>query len=133
MAQTQRCVRSGPRPRGHVTEEGRKNQVASRLTYGVRSNIPVLAGIEDPLEWERLRNGMFEVWCPVGVHEKECVEQIADGYWRLRRIRRCLTETTLTQLYEAAAEEPEEVRTEIARASGCADHSVLGLSVPGER
>ena len=49
----------------------------------------------------------------VGIPEEECVDQIAGEYWIMRRIRRWETATTLTQLYELAASEPDEVRREI--------------------
>jgi hypothetical protein len=42
MSQKKRRVRPGTRPSGHITEQGRKNQIASRLAYGVRANSPVL-------------------------------------------------------------------------------------------
>jgi hypothetical protein len=118
MSQKKRRVRPGTRPSGSVTEEGRKNQIASRLAYGVKANSPVLPGIEDDLEWERFRKGFWTLWQPVGIPEEECVDQIAGEYWIMRRIRRWETATTLTQLYELAGTEPEEVRREITRLLG---------------
>jgi hypothetical protein len=118
MSQKKRRVRPGTHPSGHLTEEGRKNQIASRLTYGVKANSPVLPGLEDPLEWEQFRKGFRDLWQPAGTHEEECVDQITGEYWILRRIRRWETATTLTQLYELAASEPEEVRREITRLLG---------------
>jgi hypothetical protein len=47
MSQKKRRLRPGTRPSGHLTEEGRKNQIASRLAYGVKANSPALPGIED--------------------------------------------------------------------------------------
>jgi hypothetical protein len=103
---------------GPATIEGRKNQIASRLAYGVKANSPVLPGIEDQLEWEQFRKGFRDLWQPVSIPEKECVDQIAGEYWIMRRIRRWETATTLTQLYELAASEPDEVRREITRLLG---------------
>jgi hypothetical protein len=117
MSQKKR-VRPGTRPCGHLTEEGRKNQIASRLAYGVKANSPVLPGIEDQLEWEQFRKGFRDLWQPVGIPEEECADQIAGEYWIMRRIRRWETATTLTQLYELAASEPDEVRREITRLLG---------------
>jgi hypothetical protein len=117
MSQKRR-VRPGTHPSGHVTEEGRKNQIASRLAYGVKANSPVLPGLEDHVDWERFRKGFRDLWQPVGTHEEECVDQIAGEYWIMRRIRRWETATTLTQLYELAVSEPEEVRREITRLLG---------------
>jgi hypothetical protein len=118
MSQKKRRVRPGTRPRGQLTEEGRKNQIASRLAYGVKANSPVLPGIEDQQEWEQFRKGFKDLWQPVGTHEEECVDQIAGEYWIMRRIRRWETATSLTQLYELAASEPDEVRREITRLLG---------------
>jgi ribulose bisphosphate carboxylase small subunit len=103
---------------GPATIEGRKNQIASRLAYGVKANSPVLPGIEDHLEWERFRKGFWTLWQPVGIPEEECVDQIAGEYWIMRRIRRWETATSFTQLYELAASEPNEVRREITRLLG---------------
>jgi hypothetical protein len=114
---------------GPATVQGRKNQIASRLTFGVKSNAPVLAGIEDQLEWENFRQGYWAIWQPVGIHEQESVDEIASEYWTLRRIRRWIAATTLTQLYELASSEPEEVRREITRLLG---EPVIRQNVFGE-
>jgi hypothetical protein len=103
---------------GPATIEGRKNQIASRLAYGVKANSPVLPHLENAEDWERFRKGFWTLWQPVGIPEEECVDQIAGEYWIMRRIRRWETATTLTQLYELAASEPEEVRCEITRLLG---------------
>jgi hypothetical protein len=114
---------------GPATVQGRKNQIASRLGYGIKSNSPVLPGIEDQLEWEEFRKGFETLWQPEGIPERECVDQIAGEYWILRRIRRWETATTLTQLYELAALESEEVCREITRLLG---EPVIRQNVFGE-
>jgi hypothetical protein len=103
---------------GPATVQGRQNQIVSRLFWGVKANSPVLPHLENAEDWERFRKGFWAVWGPVGTHEEECCDQIAGEYWILRRIRRWETATTLTQLYELAAQEPEDVRREITRLLG---------------
>jgi hypothetical protein len=83
------------------------------LSYGVRATAPVLAGIENPQDWEALLQSLLAAWVPVGGHDTECLLGLADGYRRLRRIRRYVTETTVNLLLDAARDEPPEIQCQI--------------------
>src|SRR5207247_1256092 len=118
MSQNGNSTKRSPRRNGEITPQGCRNQIASRLSHGVQAAAPVLAGIEDPKEWEKFLGGILAAWDPVGQHEYECVLGIANGYWRLRRVSRYLSETTVSQLLEAASEEPPEVQRQIEKLIG---------------
>ncbi len=73
---------------GPQTEEGRMAVTENAVSHGLRSDRPVIPGLEDHLEWEAHLQGIIENLGPEGRLEEELAERIASLFWRLRRITR---------------------------------------------
>jgi hypothetical protein len=105
-------------PNGVFTPQANRARIAARLAFGIKSSAPVLPGIESHKEWQQHLNGYIAVHSPVGIPEHDCVEGIANCWWKLRRQRRWLTGKTLTELYHTATLQPPMVRKHIERLLG---------------
>ena len=103
-------VRNGRKSNGAKTAAGKLTIVQANTTNGIRSNLPVLVGIEDPLECERFHQGFFAACQPVGTHEEQCVWHLAHCYWRLRRVTRYEAEATVAEMLAQARHEDPEVQ-----------------------
>jgi hypothetical protein len=79
---------NGRKSNGAKTAAGKLTIARANTTNGINSKLPVLAGIEDPIECEKFHQGFTAAWQPVGTHEAECVRHLAHCYWRLRRATR---------------------------------------------
>jgi hypothetical protein len=75
-------ARNGRKSNGAKTAAGKLRLAQVRTTNGIQSCLPVLAGIEDPVECEESHQGFTAAWQPVGTHEAECVRHLAHCYWR---------------------------------------------------
>ena len=104
-------ARNGRKSNGAKTAAGKLTIVRARTTNGIQSRLPVLAGIEDPVECEKFHQGFTAAWQPVGTHEAECVRHLAHCYWRLRRATRFESEATMAELLAQARYEDTERAT----------------------
>ena len=86
---------NGRRSNGAKTAAGKLTLARANATNGIHSKLPLLAGIEDPVECEKFHQGFTAAWQPVGTHEAECVRHLAHCYWRLRRATRFESEATI--------------------------------------
>lgn len=77
-----KAINNGRRKRGQSTAEGRQNQIASRLSHGIRSRSPVLLPIESEAEWREHLEGFRQAYRPVGEVEEDMVWVIAYQFWR---------------------------------------------------
>ena len=71
-----------PKRGGPVTAQGRRNQIASRLTHGIRCLSPVLLYVESEVEWQEHLEGFRQSYAPVGEVEECLVHLIAYQFWR---------------------------------------------------
>jgi hypothetical protein len=104
---------NGRRSNGSKTAAGKLVIARANTTNGIDSKLPVLVGIEDPLECEKFHQGFSATWQPVGTHEAECVRHLAHCYWRLRRATRFESEATIAELLAQARYEDAEVQQQI--------------------
>ena len=68
-----------------ATANGRRNQVASRTTHGLRSRAPILVGLEDKGEWDEHLESFRAYFKPVGGPKEFLVEYIAYQAWIMTR------------------------------------------------
>ena len=111
---------NGRKSNGAKTVGGKLRLAQVRTTNGIYSKLPVLAGIEDPVECEKFHQGFTDYWQPVGTHEAECVRHLAHCYWRLRRATRFESEATIAELLAQARYEDAEVQQQIEELLGVA-------------
>ena len=111
---------NGRRSNGVKTAAGKLTIARANTTNGIHSELPVLAGIEDPVECEKFHQGFIAAWQPVGTHEAECVRHLAHCYWRLRRATRFESEATIAELLAQARYEDAEVQQQIEELLGVA-------------
>ena len=82
---------NGRKSRGPVTEQGK---AMSRANAGkhwgraedIRGLMPALG--ESPVEYDRMRDGLYRALCPADTFEEMIVDAMADIHWRLRRMIR---------------------------------------------
>jgi hypothetical protein len=72
---------------GPVTAEGKENCKHNATKHGLSGAQIVVKG-EDPAEYDRSRQDLFESYNPVGGAEEMLVERIAQSWWRLQRAER---------------------------------------------
>ena len=72
--------------RGPNTKAGKATVSRNALQHGLRSDVAVIDGIEDPKEWQWHRQGILESLKPEGVLEFVLADQIAFTLWKLRRV-----------------------------------------------
>jgi hypothetical protein len=70
------------------------------VKHGLRSDAPVIPGVEDFDEWDQFRDGIIASYDPSGELELELARRIALLLWRLRRAARYETEATVRFLDE---------------------------------
>jgi hypothetical protein len=63
-------ARNGRKSNGAKTAAGKLTIARANTTNGIRSNLPVLEGIENLAECERFHQGFVAAWQPVGTHEQ---------------------------------------------------------------
>lgn len=93
MNRATKSEKSNPRSRratGPRTAAGKRRSRMNAIKHGIFSKHLLLEG-EDPSEYESLRQGLMNVWRPVGVGETLEVEHLVSLYWRRRR---CLVAET---------------------------------------
>jgi hypothetical protein len=113
-------ARNGRKSSGAKTAAGKLTIARANTTNGIHSKLPVLVGIEDPLECEKFHQGFVAAWQPVGTHEERCVEHLAHCYWRLRRATRYESEATIAEMLAQARDEDPEVQHQIEELLGVA-------------
>ena len=72
--------------RGPRTEQGKAKASLNATRHGIRSDVAVIDGIEDPKDWEWHRRGILESLDPEGVLEFVLADHIAFTLWKLRRV-----------------------------------------------
>jgi hypothetical protein len=76
--------RSGPT--GPRTAEGKKRSSQNATRHGLAGRVVVLP-TEDLDEYSRFAKGVIASLTPETAEEIACAQTIADGYWRLKRVR----------------------------------------------
>ena len=71
---------------GPKTAAGKAAVSRNATRHGIRSEIAVIDGIEDPKEWEWRHQGIIDSLKPEGVLEVVLADQIAFTLWKLRRV-----------------------------------------------
>jgi hypothetical protein len=79
--------RSGPR-----TEAGKEVARWNSTRHGIRSQAPVVPGLEKPEDWQEHRAGVLESLAPIGHLEGVLTDRVALLSWRLHRVTRYETE-----------------------------------------
>ena len=82
-------AKGGPR-----TARGKAASRSNAVKHGLRSDAPVIPGLEDFDEWDQFRDGILASYAPEGELETENARRIASLLWRLRRAGRYETEMT---------------------------------------
>ncbi|MFQ5474006.1 MAG: hypothetical protein ACE5FA_14140 [Dehalococcoidia bacterium] len=72
--------------RGPKTAKAKAAVKHNAVKHGIRSDIAVIDGIEDPEEWQWHRDGIIESLQPEGVLEFTLAERVALLYWKLKRV-----------------------------------------------
>jgi hypothetical protein len=80
---------------GPKTPEGKKRSSQNATRHGLAGRVVVLP-TEDMNQYHQFSKEMIDSLNPANAHEREIAQNIADGYWRLRRLR--TTEDTLFAL-----------------------------------
>jgi hypothetical protein len=80
---------------GPKTPEGKKRAAMNATRHGLAGRIVVLP-TEDMNHFHRFSKELVDSLRPANAHQREIAQTIADGYWRLRRLR--TTEDTLFAL-----------------------------------
>lgn len=90
---------------GACSPEGRKRQIAARVSNGVHLQSPVLpGGIESQEEWEEHLASLEEALQPVGAWEQLCVYRVALSAWKHFRLVRHEVELTIEAICNPANE-----------------------------
>jgi hypothetical protein len=71
--------------RGPKTQAGKATVSRNATKHGIRSEVPVVSGLEREAEWNAFRRGISGSLSPDGYLETLLVERIATLLWRLQR------------------------------------------------
>ncbi len=71
---------------GPKTDRAKAAVRRNAVKHGIRSEIAVIDGIEDPKEWKWHRDGIIESLQPEGVLEFTLAERVAMIFWKLKRV-----------------------------------------------
>ena len=91
-------------PGGPKTENGKAIASKNALSHGMRSQQPVIPGIERPADWRRHLDGILASLEPEGELEAILAERVATLFWRLRRVTR-FELAVITRDVEGSAED----------------------------
>ena len=95
------AAKSAKRP-----SSGRARRALNRITHGLRSNLPVIPGVEREEDWLIHLAGVVESLEVVGMSETLLAERFALKLWCLRRVARY--ETQLVTAADPNAEVPDD-------------------------
>jgi hypothetical protein len=101
---------------GPKTAQGKEIASRNSFKHGFASQDIVIPGLEDPAEWEELRDSIFESLGPVGGLEANLAERAAAQIWKLRRIERWNTQNitrAVENVVRSAEREAEEIEEAI--------------------
>ncbi len=101
---------------GPKTDEGRAVSSANARRHGLTSTRVLFPG-EDPVEWQRCRDGIFQEFQPESEFEVMMTNLVADHYWRLLRAER-VEEELMASAYAAGAPPSIELCNKLARYVG---------------
>lgn len=87
--------RNGAQSKGPVTEAGQQRSCLNRTTHGMQSTRIVLQN-ESRETYEQLCSLFFDIFDPHDIFEHECVSNIVNSRWRIRRLKAPNTATTTT-------------------------------------
>src|SRR3989304_5040509 len=71
--------------RGPNTEAGKAKVSRNALQHGIRSEVPVVRGLEREAQWNAFHRGISDSLSPEGYLETLLAERIATLLWRLQR------------------------------------------------
>ena len=74
--------------RGPNTEAGKQIVSLNAVRHGLRSDAPVIPGIESEEEWATYRDAIVDDWAPEGAMEVILANRVATLFWRLQRVVR---------------------------------------------
>jgi hypothetical protein len=74
--------------RGPNTEAGKQIVSLNAVRHGLRSDAPVIPGIESEEEWAIYRDAIVDDWAPEGAMEVILANRVATLFWRLQRVVR---------------------------------------------
>jgi len=84
---------NGAKSRGPKTAAGRFRQWKSTISHGIRSECPVIPGVEKQHDWDNHLAALRKELLPKGPFEENLVYRIALNYWRLARLTKAETAT----------------------------------------
>ncbi|MFZ9034285.1 MAG: hypothetical protein ACO21J_10090 [Anaerohalosphaeraceae bacterium] len=124
LANRQNALRStGPR-----TAPGKEVASKNATRHGLRAESTVIPG-EDPAEFNRFRDELFEEFAPVGVLESRLTARIAGALWKFQRVDR-MENDLLTHLHKTHDRQQHEYAERvIAAAKRIADAKSLAAEV----
>lgn len=124
LANRQNALRStGPR-----TVAGKEVASKNATRHGLRAESTVIPG-EDPAEFNRFRDQLFEEFAPVGVLESRLTARIAGALWKFQRVDK-MENDLLTHLQDAHDRQQHEYAERvIAAAKRIADAKSLAAEL----
>jgi hypothetical protein len=88
--------KTGPR-----SDRGKADSGHNAWKHGILSEVMAIDGLEEPQEWETLRDGVVDSLEPENDLEHLLAERIAIALWKLRRLESHLTFLTLRHMGSA--------------------------------
>ncbi|MFZ9012211.1 MAG: hypothetical protein ACO20W_10005 [Anaerohalosphaeraceae bacterium] len=111
IANRENALRStGPR-----TIAGKAVASKNATRHGLRAESTVIPG-EDPAEFNRFRDELFEEFAPVGVLESRLTAQIAGALWKFQRVDR-MENDLLSHLQDAQEQQRDEYAESVITAA----------------
>jgi len=71
---------------GPVSVEAKQRVARNAFKHGITSDVAVIPGLEDPREWEGIRDGLIDSFNPADALEHHLAERVALALWQLRRV-----------------------------------------------
>ena len=105
--------RNAMRSSGPRTTEGKLASKFNATKHGLRASEIVIPGQEDPLEFDALRQELWDDWTPEGRTEISLVTEIAIAEWRLRRAHRAELGEIRNRIADAIARDPAQEFTRL--------------------
>ena len=88
--------KTGPR-----SDRGKADSGRNGWKHGILSEVMAIDGLEEPQEWETLRDGVVDSLEPENDLERLLAERIAIALWKLRRLETHLNFLTLSHMGSA--------------------------------
>jgi hypothetical protein len=85
MSRVEASRLNGAKSKGPVTEEGKEKSSRNAYKHGLFSSVVNLARQEDPENFKKLHEAIYQDYCPKNQMELHLVETIVSCVWKLRR------------------------------------------------